>query len=107
MAETCREMLRQSLQAYVERDTEKARSIVAMDDTVDSLYTQIFREILSFMVEDPHTTSRGLYLIFAAHNLERIGDRATNIVERILFMTSGEMHELNPKVSKAMTDLIE
>jgi len=107
MAETCREMLRQSLQAYVERDTEKARSIVAMDDTVDALYTQIFREILSFMVEDPHTTSRGLYLIFAAHNLERIGDRVTNIVERILFMTSGEMRELNPKVSKAMTDLIE
>jgi len=107
MAEICREMLRQSLQAYVERDTERARSIVAMDDVVDALYTQIFREILSFMVEDPHTTSRGLYLIFAAHNLERIGDRVTNIVERILFMTSGEMHELNPKVSKAMTDLLE
>ncbi len=107
MAETCREMLRLALQAYVERDTEKARSIVAMDDTVDGLYTQIFREILSFMVEDPHTTSRGLYLIFAAHNLERIGDRVTNIIERILFMTSGEMHELNPKVSKAMTDLPE
>ncbi len=107
MAETCREMLRLALQAYVERDAEKARSIVGMDDAVDGLYTQIFREILSFMVEDPHTTSRGLYLIFAAHNLERIGDRVTNIVERILFMTSGEMHELNPKVSKAMTDLIE
>jgi phosphate transport system protein len=107
MAETCREMLRQSLQAYVERDAERARPIVAMDDVVDSLYTQIFREILSFMVEDPHTTSRGLYLIFAAHNLERIGDRVTNIVERILFMTSGEMRELNPKVSKAMTDLLE
>jgi phosphate transport system protein len=106
MAETCREMLRLALQAYVERDAEKAHSIVAMDDTVDALYTQIFREILSFMVEDPHTTSRGLYLIFAAHNLERIGDRVTNIVERILFMASGEMRELNPKVSKAMTDLM-
>ncbi len=107
MAETCREMLRQSLQAYVERDAARARPIVAMDDVVDALYTQIFREILSYMVEDPHTTSRGLYLIFAAHNLERIGDRVTNIVERILFMASGEMRELNPKVSKAMTDLIE
>ena len=106
MAETCRQMLRLALQAYVERDAEKARPIVAMDDTVDGLYTQIFREILSYMVEDPHTTSRGLYLIFAAHNLERIGDRVTNIVERILFMTSGEMHELNPKVSKTITDLM-
>jgi phosphate transport system protein len=106
MAETCREMLRLALQAYVERDAEKARPIVAMDDTVDGLYTQIFREILSYMVEDPHTTSRGLYLMFAAHNLERIGDRVTNIVERILFMASGEMHELNPKVSKTITDLM-
>jgi len=107
MAETCREMLRQSLQAYVERNAERARPIVAQDDVVDALYKPIFREILSIMVEDPQTTSRGLYLIFTAHNLERIGDRVTNIVERILFMTSGEMRELNPKVSKAMTDLIE
>lgn len=106
MAETCRQMLRLALQAYVERDAEKARPIVAMDDIVDGLYTQVFREILSYMVEDPHTTSRGLYLLFAAHNLERIGDRVTNIVERILFMASGEMHELNPKVSKAVTDLL-
>jgi phosphate transport system protein len=107
MAETCREMLRLALQAYVQRDAEKARPIVGMDDTVDALYTQIFREILSFMVEDPHTTSRGLYLIFAAHNLERIGDRVTNIVERILFMASGEMSELNPKVDKTAADRIE
>jgi phosphate transport system protein len=107
MAETCREMLRLSLQAYVERDVEKAVLIVAMDDSVDALYTQIFREILSYMVEDPRTTTRGLYLLFAAHNLERIGDRVTNIVERILFMTSGEMRELNPKVSKATTNLLE
>jgi len=107
MAEICREMLRLSLRAYVERDAEKARPIVAMDDSVDALYTQTFREILSYMVEDPRTTSRGLYLMFAAHNLERIGDRVTNIVERILFMTSGEMRELNPKVTKAVTDQLE
>jgi phosphate transport system protein len=107
MAETCREMLRLSLEAYVQRDVEKAVLIVAMDDSVDALYTQIFREILSFMVEDPRTTSRGLYLLFVAHNLERIGDRVTNIVERILFMTSGEMRELNPKVSKAVADLLD
>jgi len=106
MAEDCRQMLRNSLQAYVQRDAEKARTIVAADDAVDALYTQIFREVLSFMVEDPRTTSRGLYLLFAAHNLERIADRVTNIVERILFMTSGEMRELNPKVSKATTNLL-
>jgi phosphate transport system protein len=105
MAEICREMLRRSLQAYLKRDAGELAAIVALDDTVDALYTQVFREVLSFMVEDPRTTSRGLYLMFAAHNLERIGDRVTNIVERILFMTSGEMRELNPKVSKAVTDL--
>jgi phosphate transport system protein len=107
MSEICREMLRLALQAYIQRDVEKAVLIIAMDDSVDALYTQIFREILSFMVEDPRTTSRGLYLMFAAHNLERIGDRVTNIVERILFMTSGELRELNPKVSKAVADLLE
>lgn len=107
MAETCRDMLRRALQAFVERDVDKARAIVSMDDTVDALYTQIFREVLSFMVEDPRTTSRGLYLVFTAHNLERIGDRVTNIVERILFLTSGELRELNPKVSKAATDLLQ
>lgn len=106
MAETCRTMLRLGLEAYMERDAEKAHMVAGMDDVVDSLYTQIFREILSFIAEDPHTTSRGLYLLFAAHNLERIGDRVTNIVERILFMVSGELRELNPKVSKAMTDLM-
>jgi len=106
MAEICREMLRLSLRAYIERDAAQAGRIVAMDDSVDALYTQIFREILSYMVEDPRTTSRGLYLLFAAHNLERIGDRVTNIVERILFMSSGEMKELNPKVTKAVTDLM-
>jgi phosphate transport system protein len=101
MAEACREMLRKSLQAYISRDSQLARSIVNMDDTVDALYQQIFRELLSFMVEDPKTTTRALYLLFSAHNLERIGDRVTNIIERVIFLSSGEMKELNPKVSKA------
>ncbi len=101
MAEVCREMLHLSLQAYIARDGEQARAIVGLDDTVDALYQQIFRELLSFMVEDPKTTTRALYLLFSAHNLERIGDRVTNIIERVIFLSSGEMKELNPKVSKA------
>jgi phosphate transport system protein len=95
MADICREMTRSALDAYVARDAEAAKHIAARDDEVDNLYNQIFRELLSFMVEDPHTTSRALYLLFAAHNLERIGDRVTNIAERVIFMTSGEMHELS------------
>ena len=97
MADVCRSMIRDSLQAFVRRDGERARQIAAMDDQIDGLYQQVFRELLSFMVEDPKTTSRALFLLFAAHNLERIGDRATNIAERVLFMTSGVMRELNPE----------
>lgn len=101
MADICREMLGMALQAYKTSDTQLARSIVNMDDSIDQLYQQIFRELLSFMVEDPKTTTRALYLLFSAHNLERIGDRVTNIIERVIFQSSGEMKELNPKVSKS------
>ncbi|HSB91447.1 MAG TPA: phosphate signaling complex protein PhoU [Anaerolineales bacterium] len=97
MAEVCRDMLRQSLRAFVDRDADTARRIARQDDVIDGLYQQVFRELLSFMVEDPHTTTRALYLLFTAHNLERIGDRITNIVERVVFMTSGELRELNPE----------
>jgi len=97
MVEVCRTMVRESLEAFVARDPERARQVAAQDNTIDGLYKQIFRELLSFMVEDPSTTSRALYLLFAAHNYERIGDRATNIAERVIFMASGEMHELNPE----------
>jgi phosphate transport system protein len=97
MAETCRQMLRQALRAYVARDADAALAVARQDDTVDGLYGQIFRELLTFMIEDPKTTTRALFLLFSAHNLERIGDRVTNIVERIVFMASGEMREVNPE----------
>lgn len=97
MVETCRQMLADSLKAFTQRDTDMARRVAAQDESVDALYTQVFRELLSFMLEDPRTTSRALYLLFAAHNLERIGDRVTNIAERVIFMTSGELTELNPE----------
>jgi len=74
---------------------ELARSVAVRDDVIDGLYKQIFRELLSFMLEDPRTTTRALYLLFSAHNLERIGDHITNIAERVIFMASGIMKELN------------
>ena len=88
-------MLRHALDAYVRQDAELARSVAARDDILDGLYKQIFRELLSFMIEDPRTTTRALYLLFSAHNLERIGDHITNIAERVIFMASGIMKELN------------
>jgi phosphate transport system protein len=95
MAEEDRAMLRDALDAYVTRDAAKAQAVAARDDVVDNLYNQIFREILSYILEDPATTTRALYLLFAAHNLERIGDRVVNVAERVIFMTSGQMRELN------------
>lgn len=95
MAEIDRAMLQDALDAYVTRDAAKARAVAARDDAVDSLYNQIFREILSYILEDPACTTRALFLLFSAHNLERIGDRVVNIAERVIFMSSGEMRELN------------
>lgn len=95
MADECRNMITRSLDAYVARDVETARATAERDDIVDDLYQQVFRELLSFMLEDPKTTSRALFLLFVAHNLERIGDRAVNIAERVIFLTSGKMKELN------------
>ena len=95
MADECRAMVRRALDAYVAHDADMARAVAAQDDVIDNLYNQIFRELLTFILEDPHTITRALYLLFSAHNLERIGDRAVNISERVIFMTSGELKELN------------
>ena len=97
MAVICRQMMRDALNAYMTSDAALAREVAARDDELDELYTQLFRELLSFMIEDPATTTRALFLLFAAHNLERIGDRVTNIAERVIFMASGDMKELNPE----------
>jgi phosphate transport system protein len=95
MAEIDRAMLQDALDAYVARDAAQARVVAARDDAVDSLYNQIFREILGYILQDPTCTTRALYVLFSAHNLERIGDRVVNIAERVIFMSSGEMRELN------------
>jgi phosphate transport system protein len=87
-------MLRRSLDAFVAADEEEAMAITQRDDEVDQLYNQIFRELVSFMVEDPRTITRAMYLLFSAHNIERIADRVTNICERVVFMATGRMTEI-------------
>lgn len=101
MADACREMLSTVLEAYVDGNVGLARNVASRDVFLDDLYTQIFRELLTFMIEDQRTVTRGLYLLFAAHNLERIGDRITNIAERAIFIQSGEVRELNPEPDEA------
>ena len=94
MAEQTVDMLRRSLDAFVSRDAEAAKKISAEDDTVDQLYAQVFRELLTFMVEDPKTITRATRLIWVAHNLERSADRVTNICERVVFVVTGKMEEI-------------
>lgn len=95
MAEKSREMLRRSLEAFVARDTEAAKQISTEDDEVDALYDQIYRELLTFMIQDPRTIQRATLLLWAAHNLERVADRVTNICERVVFLSTGYMEEMN------------
>ncbi len=95
MAEKATDMLRRSLEAFVEQDVEEARRISDEDDMVDALYNQIYRELVTYMLEDPRTTTRANYLLWVAHNLERVADRVTNICERVVFLSTGEMEELN------------
>ena len=94
MAEQMVDMLRRSLDAFVNRDAAAAKQIVAEDDTIDHLYDQVFRELLMFMAEDPKTITRATRLIWVAHNLERAADRVTNICERVVFVVTGKMEEI-------------
>jgi phosphate transport system protein len=93
MAEQTVKMLKQGLEAFVNRDAEAARKTSAADDIVDNLYDQVFRELLTFMLEDPKTITRATRLVWVAHNLERAADRATNICERVVFVVTGKMEE--------------
>jgi phosphate transport system protein len=95
MAQTAREMLRMSLDAFIERDPEAAKAVVPIDDEMDQLYRAIFDELVEIMSHKPEGVERATYLLWCAHNLERIGDRVTNIAERVIFMTTGDMRELN------------
>jgi phosphate transport system protein len=95
MADSVRDMLKRSLDAFLARDVAAARAIAGEDDQIDHLYRAIFDELLEIMARDPSTIQRGTYLLWCAHNLERIGDRVTNIAERVVFMTTGTMQELN------------
>ncbi len=95
MAAKARDMLRRSLDAFVERDAEAAKRIAAEDDEVDALYDQVYRELLTYMLQDPRTIDRATWLLWTAHNLERIADRVTNICERVVYEVTGRMEEMN------------
>ncbi|MCH7617859.1 MAG: phosphate signaling complex protein PhoU [Chloroflexi bacterium] len=95
MAQIAIEMMEGALEAYKQRDTALARRIIDRDDEVDELYDQLYRELLMFMIEERGTIQRATYLIWVAHNLERIADRVTNICERVVYLVEGKIHDLN------------
>ncbi|MSQ12210.1 MAG: phosphate signaling complex protein PhoU [Dehalococcoidia bacterium] len=95
MGEMATDMLRRSLDALVNRDSVAATAVCVDDDRVDALYDQVYRELLTFMMEDPRTIRRATYLLWVAHDLERIADRATNIGERVIYLVTGKLTELN------------
>ena len=95
MAEKAADMLNRSLDALVRRDTDEAIAVCNKDDEVDHLYDVVYRDLLDLMIQDPANVQRATYLLWVAHDLERIADRATNIAERVVFMVTGKMTELN------------
>jgi phosphate transport system protein len=90
MADLAQAMLRDSLDAYVRRDVDLAQNVLNEDDELDSLKTQVFRDLLTFMLDDPATIEPSLDLILISRHLERIGDHATNIAEDVIFMVSAK-----------------
>ena len=95
MADMATAMLRRSLDALVNRDVDLALQICNDDDEIDALYDQVYRELLVFMIQDPKTIQRATYLLWIAHDLERVADRATNIAERVIFLVTGRLMEIN------------
>ncbi|GBG57315.1 phosphate-specific transport system accessory protein PhoU [Sporomusaceae bacterium FL31] len=90
MADMAQKMLKDSLEAYINLDITLAEQVCQADDNVDDIYQQIFRELLTYMMEDPRTISQATQLIFVARYLERVADHATNIAEWVIYLVTGQ-----------------
>ncbi len=90
MSQLTMEQLKEVLDAYARHDPEAARKVRDRDDEIDAIYTSLFRELLTYMMEDPRKITQCAHLLFCAKNIERIGDHATNIAENVFFMVTGK-----------------
>jgi len=95
MSDKALDMLHRALEAFVQQDVEAARAIPKEDDEVDALYNQVYRELITYIMQDPSCMEQASQLLWAAHNLERAADRVTNICERVVFTVTGEMTEID------------
>lgn len=96
MGELSHQMLADSIQAFIEKNTARAREIADQDTVMDELYKAVFHRLIKIMARKSDMVTRCTYLMWCAHNLERIADRVTNIAEQIIFMTTGNLGELQP-----------
>jgi phosphate transport system protein len=98
MAELCLTQLKEVLDAFASRDLASARAVWERDNEIDAMYTSLFRELLTYMMEDPRNITFCTHLLFCAKNIERIGDHATNIAENLHYLITGQtMTETRPK----------
>ena len=95
MSEIAVDMFHRALTAFIDEDTDAARAIAEEDDVIDGLYKQIYIEVIDLVVDNPANIERGNYVLWASHNLERMADRVTNVCERTVFLSTGELGELS------------
>ena len=103
LAELGLRQVKKVLDAYASRDVEKAREVCAQDQEIDAVYTSLFRELLTYMMEDPRNITMCIHLLFCAKNLERIGDHATNIAETVFYLITGDQWD-EPRQSSTRVD---
>jgi len=95
MAGLIEKMVKNALNAFVEENVDKARAVIRADEEIDHLYDQIFRELITIMISDPKTIKQATQLLFISSDLERIGDHATNLGERVTFLVTGDIMDLS------------
>jgi phosphate transport system protein len=106
LAELGLRQVKKVLDAYAAHDVDKAREVCAQDEEIDAVYTSLFRELLTYMMEDPRNISMCTHLLFCAKNIERIGDHATNIAETVYYLITGEQWD-EPRQSSTQVEGIE
>ena len=108
MGELVAAMIQDVLEAYVTRDADKALVVMAKDEEVDQLHTSLFREILTYMMEDPRNITACTHLLFISKNVERAGDHATNIAEQVYYIKTGQyVDEARPKADTSPSIVVE
>src|SRR6267154_1465281 len=108
MGTLCQSMVKDMLDAYVERDADKALLVWLRDEELDEMYTSLFRELLTYMIEDPRNITACTHLLFIAKNLERVGDHTTNVAETLYFLVHGTpLAQVRPKGDRSTLAIVD